>query len=64
MCTLSLSIQALNDCVKGRMQNNFSDLMKKLMHCSLVSLYDVQVSILGTIWPIGHSHGLFFARYL
>ena len=43
MCTLYLSIRALSDCVKGRMQNTFSDLMEKQMHCLLVSLYDVQV---------------------
>ena len=33
------------------------------MHCSHASPYEVQVWILGTIWPIRYSHGSFSVRY-
>ena len=57
-----LSIRVLNALVKGRIQNTFSDLMKKAAHCSLASPYEVQVGTLGTIWPIGLSHGSLLNR--
>ena len=62
MWTLSLSIRVLSSFVKGRIQNTFSDLMKKATHCSLASPYKVQVGTLGTIWRMGHSHGLLLNR--